>query len=144
MGIGAFSSESDTRVETTNTAFNQGFSEIGGAATSINLNITGKQKVGKGGSLVPTVNLTDHGALATAQGIVQSALAQLESFGATVGQAISGANANAGAAQAGALGLATEAGRSETENVTLNAIKWGALALVAYFIARSFWKGGSS
>lgn len=72
MGIGPFSSESTTRVDTRNTAFNTGFSEVGGAATSVNLDLGGRIKVGKGGQVAPVINLTDHGAIASSRDFADS------------------------------------------------------------------------
>lgn len=60
-----FSSRSET--VSVPASFQTGFSEVGGAATGVNLNIAGKTKVGKGGTLQPIVNLSDHGAIASSR-----------------------------------------------------------------------------
>jgi len=66
MGFGPFSSESKS--STTTTTQNAGFSEIGGAATS--LNITGG---GKKSNQIVNVLTTDYGALAAAQDLTGGA-----------------------------------------------------------------------
>lgn len=139
MGIGAFSSDSRTRVDTRNTPFSTGFSETSGPATSINLNIaTGT----KSRSYVnPTINLTDQGALKAASDIAARSLDEVQSFGARLESALVKALAAVSAQSDTAIEAVSSANRSETENIGLAAIKWGALVLGGFFLMRAFGAG---
>jgi hypothetical protein len=133
MGFGPFSSESSSTVETTSTAFNQGFSEIGGAATSINLNIAGKKS--KGG-ISPVINLTDQGAIKAAQEISSASIRSVELFGSNLTQLFEELGNQLRGQGADAISAVTEANRGEVENIALQAMKWGALALAVYLATR--------
>lgn len=150
MGIGPFSSESTTRLDNRNTAYNTGFSEVEGAATSVNLDLGGKIKIGKGGSLAPVLQFTDQGAIAAAQSISEKSIRSVELLGSnltSVIESIAGAIRGQGedviaavtSANKSAIGAVSEANRTEIENIGLAAIKWGALALAAYLAARAVW-----
>jgi hypothetical protein len=124
--MGLFSSKSSTQTETTSQ--NAGFSEIGGSATSINLNL----KDNRSG----TVNVLDGGAITKAfdfAGAAQSqALKQVELAGA-----------QSAALVKESIAAVSESARNETENVTLAAVKWGALALIAWAVAGALRRGGA-
>ncbi len=147
MGIGPFSSESTTRYEQTNTAQNVGFSEVGGAAQSVNVNLGGKYKT-KGGAI--NVQLTDQGAVNAAMSAVDASIRSVEHLGSnltgvieSIAAAIRGQGedviAAVTSANKSAIGAVSEANRTELENIGLAAIKWGALALAAYLAARAVW-----
>lgn len=141
MALGLFGSASETKQTTTNQAFNAGFSEVAGPATNLTLSFTGKTKVGKGGTLSPVVNFTDFGAIKAAQDLAGQAIAGIEGFGQQLNAALAAAIGNARATSSEAVSAVTESQRSEPENIALNAIKWGAIVLAAYFAARIFTKG---
>ncbi len=122
------------------TAFNTGFSEIGGPATSVNVNLTGA-KVGKRGTLAPVINLTDQGALAKAAEISAQSQRSVQELGGTLADAIGRAFTATQEATAASIAAVSESQRGEVENVSLSLVKWGALAAAAYFAARIFWKG---
>lgn len=115
--MGIFDSKSSS--ETTNTSQNAGFSEISGIASSLNLT-TGKK------SKYTTVNVTDGGAVKSALDFAGQALKQVE---------LAGANAR-GSLQ-DAIGSVTESARSDSENVAVTLIKWGALAALVIFGLRA-------
>lgn len=123
---GAFSSDSRTRVTTTSQAFNTGFSEIGGPATSLNLSLVGA-KVGKHGALAPVINLTDQGALNAAMELSSQSIRGIDLLGSRLEASFSAA-----------VDAVQQAGRSETETIAMAAIKWGALIAAAYLAARAF------
>lgn len=99
---------------------NAGFSEIAGPAVAIQ---------GEGNA----VTLTDQGALAVAQSIVDRALEQVELAGARTAQTVSQSVA-----------AVAEAGRAETENITRDALRYATYAAVAiaalYALGRIFGK----
>lgn len=138
MGFGPFSSESRTRVTTTSSAFNTGFSEIAGPATSINVNVTGG---GKKSATSTVINLTDQGAIKAAQSISEQSTRQVELFSGTVAEAIAGALAAVRGSSDSAVAAVLESQRGEVENIGLSLVKWGALAFAVYALARVFWKG---
>ena len=117
MGLSIFGSESSS--ESTNTSQSAGFSEISGVASSLNLT-TGKK------SKNTTVNLVDNGAVAAAFDFAGQALKQVE---------LAGANSR-GSLQ-DAIGSVTESARSDSENVAVTLIKWGALAALVIFGLRA-------
>lgn len=137
MGFGPFSSDSTTRVTTTSQAFNTGFSEIAGPATSVNVSLVGA-KVGKRGTLAPVINLTDQGALAAAQEISRQSLAGIELLGSRLEGALGAALAAVTGQGREAIAAVESANRGEVENLGLAAIKWGALLGGGYFLARAF------
>lgn len=116
--MGIFDSKSTTSSRTTTQ--NAAFSEIGGSASSLNLDVQG----GKKGTTTTNVNVLDGGAIGQAftfaAGAQSEALKQVELAGSRA----------AGMAKE-SLAAVSENARSETENVTLTAIKWGAVAAVA-------------
>ncbi|MGH8224417.1 MAG: hypothetical protein ACREQZ_15730 [Woeseiaceae bacterium] len=81
MALGAklFSSESESL--SVPAAFNTGFSETG-QATSVNVNLAGKIKVGKRGILQPQVTLTDQGAIAASREFASDIAGDAFSFAA--------------------------------------------------------------
>ncbi len=146
--FGPFSSESSTRVDTRNTAFNTGFSEIGGAATSVNLDLGGKVKLGKGAILQPTFQLTDQGAINAAQELASASIKSVELLGSNLSSTLEAFAASIRAQGNDLIGAVTSANRAsieavssanrtEVENLGLAAIKWGALALGGWFVLRA-------
>lgn len=148
MGVGPFSSESTTRVDTRNTAYSTGFSEVSGPATSLNLDLGGKIRVGKGGTLQPLIQLTDQGALNAAVQVSKQAQESVAAFGGKLEglltKAIEAVTASSSrAAQAvqaqgsEAIEAVSSANRTETENLGLAAIKWGALVAGGFLLVRA-------
>jgi len=127
-------------VETVSTAFNTGFSDIAGPATSINLNIAGKKAKAP---ISAVVNLTDQGALKAASDIATRSLDEVQSFAARLEAALTNALAALSAQSGTAIEAVSSANRSETENLGLAAIKWGTLALGGFFLMRAL-TGGKS
>lgn len=122
MGFGPFSSESNSRTDTTTQ--NAAFSEIGGAATSLNVK-AGKRSVVQaldGGAVAGALDLT--------RATTDAALRQVELAGSRSADLVRESVA-----------AVAEGARSETENVSLTAIKWGALAAVALAAVGMFRKG---
>lgn len=113
--MGLFSS---SKSSSTTNAQEAGFSEIGGNALAIQ---------GSGN----TVRLTDQGALRAAENIARESLRQVE---------LAGTNTVASVSEA--VKAVSESSRQETENIVLNATKWGAFALIAWagFKAFGAWK----
>lgn len=137
MGAGPFSSDSKTTVETTSTAQNTGFSEIGGPATSVNLVFGGKYKVGKGGAFSPIVNLTDQGALKAAVDLSNQSIHGIELLGGRLQDTLKDALAAITGQNTQAIEAVGAANRTELENIGLTAIKWGALLGGGYLLARA-------
>lgn len=134
---GIFSPSSET--QSVPTAFNTGFSEIGGPAYSVNLNVAGK--VGKRATVAPVINLTDQGALARAAEISAQSQRSVQELGGTLADAIARAFSATQQSTAASIAAVSESQRGEVENISLSLVKWGALAAAAYFAARIFWKG---
>lgn len=124
MSLGPFSSES--RTEASPITQSAAFSEIGGAATSLNINSRGK----RAGA---TVNLLDGGAIQSSFAFASSAqaeaLRQVESAGARYDSTVREA-----------IAAVSESARDDAENVTLTAIKWGAFALLGWAAFQAFGK----
>jgi len=137
VGFGPFSSESTTKVDTTSTAQNTGFSEIGGPATSVDFVFGGKYKIGKGGTFSPIVNLTDQGALAAALEMSNQSLRGIDLLGSRLEGALDKALSAITGQGALAIDAVGSANRTELENLGLAAIKWGALLGGGYFLARA-------
>ena len=118
------------------TSFGAGFSEVGGTVQPINVNISGKVKSKAGVS--PVINLTDHGAVAAAAKVSSESLKQVELIGtrlsATVDKVLQAITASTKVSTE----AVSSANRTETENLGLAAIKWGALVAGAFVLARSF------
>lgn len=141
MAFGAFSSSSKTKVDTTSQAYNTGFSEIAGPATSVNFSLVGT-RIGKKATFAPTIALTDHGALARANEIAGASLFQVQNAVGALGGFFTQALGAVSASQSQAVEAVSSSNRTETENLGLAALKWGALAFGAYALARIFWKKG--
>lgn len=135
MGFGPFSSESRSSVSTVSTAFNTGFSDIAGPASSVNLNIASGKK--SKAPISAVVNLTDQGALKAASDIATRSLDEVQSFAARLEAALTSALAAVSAQSGTAIEAVSSANRSETENLGLAAIKWGTLALGGFFLMRA-------
>ena len=118
-----FDSSSSARTDTTTQ--NAAFSEIGGAATSLNI------KAGGGKKSHTTINALDGGAIAAsfdfAKGAQTEALKQVE---------LAGAGARALVKES--IAAVSENARTESENVTITIVKWGVVAVVAYALFRAF------
>lgn len=128
---------SSSRASSSQVSQGQGFSEIAGPATAINLNIS----AGKKSSVNPIINLTDQGAVRAAQGIAERSVQQVETLGVGLADLIGQAFSASQAATSQAIGAAVESQRGEVENLGLAVAKWGALAAAVYFAARAFGKG---
>lgn len=113
--MGMFSSESRSRVSTASQS--AGFSEVGGAAQSVNLNVGGKSRA--------TVTALDGGAIGQAFGF--AAGAQSAAF-----KQVELAGAQSAALVRESVAAVTESARGDAENVTITAIKWGAVAFAAW------------
>lgn len=116
-----------------------GFSEIAGPATSVNLSFQGK--VSKKATFAPQITLTDQGAIKEARAIAEQSGRQVELFAGTLASALGDAFAGIQSSTGQAIEAVSSSNRSETENLGLAALKWGALAFGAYALARIFWKG---
>lgn len=125
--MGFFDSKSTTRNETVSQ--NAGFSEVSGPAVSVNVKGGGKKS-----STPTTVNLLDGGAIAKsyefAEAAMTSSARQVELAGAGARDLVKES-----------IAAVSENARSETENVSILALKWGALAFIAYAALRAFGKG---
>lgn len=135
MPLGAFSSESTTRVDTRNTPFSSGFSEIAGPATTINLNLATGTK--SRSTLNPIINLTDQGALNAAMEISSQNLRGIELLGGRLEDSFKAALLALAGQSTGAIDAVGAANRGEVENLGLAAIKWGALVAGGYFLLRA-------
>lgn len=101
---------------TTTTTQNAGFSQVGGSALALQ---------GSGNR----ITLTDKNALDTAQNIASQALHQVE---------VASSNGSSIASQA--ISSISAAAQSDTQSIALTALKWGALAFVAYMAFKAFGK----
>jgi hypothetical protein len=115
--MGLFDSTSSS--ETTNTSQNAGFSEIAGAASSLNL-VTGKKTKNV------TVNALDGGAIGSAFGFAGEALR--ESL-----KQVELAGASARGTTQDTISALAAAARSEPENIAITLGKWALIAAIAYF-----------
>ena len=126
-------------------AGNAGFSETG-QATSVNVNLSGKVKAK--GSIQPVINLTDQGALNAALELSSKSIKSIELLGSTLSSALTGLGAQirgqgndlieaVSSANRTSIDAVSSANRSEVENLGLTAIKFGTLALGAFFLFRA-------
>lgn len=136
--MGLFSSSSSSKQFTTSQ--NQGFSEVAGPATGINVNITTGSK--SRSNVSPVINLTDQGAIARANELASASLFQVQNAVGALGGFLNQALGVVSASQSQVIEAVSSANRTETENLGLAALKWGALAFGVYALARVFWKKG--
>lgn len=131
-------SSSSNRYESNPNSMNAGFSEVNGAATNVSLNLGGKNKIKKGATLAPVVNLTDQGAINAAMAINDKAIRSIEQSSKAVTDVVKSVVRELRASGDKAVAGVVEAGRGDVENISVTAIKYGALALAAFLVVRAF------
>jgi hypothetical protein len=109
---------SSAKSSSTPTSQNSAFSEIGGNASSLNLNLVGGKRSAN------TINVLDGGAINSAFAFANESMRQVELAGGRASAEVSAA-----------IKAVSENARSDSENFGSQAIKWGAIVAVVIALA---------